>query len=90
MQLNNIFRSYSFRLVLFGICLFAASGIAILAFVYWRTSTVIVQELDDSLREEAFELTQRFRDGGVSALVKEIDLRSAGPSIVSPSLMTSP
>lgn len=79
MLLTDQFRSYSFRLVLLAIALFSAPGFATLAFVHWRTSTLIVQEVDDSLREEMFELAQRFDESGISALIDALSVRASGP-----------
>lgn len=77
-QLTSLFRSYAFRRVFLAICLVAGSGIVTLAFVYWRTSTLITQNIDNSLRDEMFELAQRFRDSGLSALTNAIAVRTAG------------
>ncbi|HSF18034.1 MAG TPA: HAMP domain-containing sensor histidine kinase [Vicinamibacteria bacterium] len=80
-----LLRSSSFRLALAYGTLFAASALAILAFVYLATTRYMQQQADETIEAEIQGLAERYRLTGLSGLTslirQRLDRSPAGSSI---------
>ncbi len=83
MNLRNLLRTSTFRLVALYLFLFAASSGAVLGYIYWNTAGLLERQTDDTIRAEITGLAEQYGQGGLRRLVQTIDIRSrdAGDSI---------
>ncbi|MBI1214156.1 MAG: HAMP domain-containing protein [Alphaproteobacteria bacterium] len=81
MPLLELFRTATFRLAFTYVCLFAASVILLLGFIYWRTSAFIQRQADETIAAEIVGLAEQYRRRGVEGLRQVIVERSARAGI---------
>ncbi len=78
MQLRTrLLRTSTFRLAVAYTLVFAASGFAILAFIYWATTSLMDRGIVEAINAETEELARQYRLGGLPVLVAEVDRRGA-------------
>ncbi len=77
MRRTNVLRTSTFRLAVAYTLVFAASGIAVLAFIYWATTSLMDRGIVDAINAETEELARQYRLGGLPVLVAEVDRRGA-------------
>ena len=78
MSTTRLLRTSTFRLSLLYICLFGASVLVLLAFIYWTTVRVIDRQTTDTIEAEIRGLDEQYRARGIRRLVAVIEERS-GP-----------
>ena len=78
MSTTRLLRTSTFRLSLLYICLFGASVLVLLAFIYWTTGRVIDRQTTDTIEAEIRGLAEQYRARGIRQLVAVIEERS-GP-----------
>ena len=78
MSTARLLRTSTFRLSLLYVCLFGASVLVLLAFIYWTTVRVIDRQTSDTIEAEARGLAEQYRARGVGRLIAVIEERS-GP-----------
>jgi len=72
-------RTNAFRLAALYFLLFAASVIALLAFVYVSTRDFIERQTEATIRAETRGLTEHYREHGLAGLIEVIVARTSGP-----------
>ena len=77
MRRTNVLRTSTFRLAVAYTLVFAASGIAVLAFIYWATTSLMDRGIVEAINAETEELARQYRLGGLPVLVAEVDRRGA-------------
>ncbi len=70
--IRPILRSATFRLAALYTVLFTVSVAGLLGFVYYATAGYLSRQTDAAIASEVAELADRFRNGGVGALAREI------------------
>lgn len=75
--LSRLLRSTTLRVVLLYMALFAVSVAALLAFVHYTTAGYLSRQTDAAIAAETAELANRFRQGGMRALAREISNKAA-------------
>lgn len=75
--LRRLLRSTTLRVALMYMALFAVSVAALLAFVHYTTAGYLSRQTDAAIGAETAELANRFRQGGISALAREISNKAA-------------
>ena len=78
MPTGRLLRTSTFRLSLLYVCLFGASVLVLLAFIYWTTGRVIDRQTADTIEAEVRGLAEQYRARGIRQLVAVIEERS-GP-----------
>jgi len=77
--------SSTFRLALLYMLLFSSSVLVLLGFIYWSTVSYISAQTDETIEIEILDLTDRYRNAGLSALVQllteRLSRRPAGASV---------
>lgn len=83
MPLLELFRTATFRLAFTYVCLFAASVILLLGFIYWRMSGFMLHQSDETIEAEVKGLAEQYNRLGVNGLRQIIMERSgrASPSL---------
>ena len=77
MRLRPVLRSAIVRLAALYTLLFTISVVGLLGFVYYATAGYLARQTDAAIAAEVAELANRYRNGGVSALAREISNKSA-------------
>lgn len=77
MRRTRLFRTASFRLAALYLALFAASTVALGAFVYWSIRREILADFDEGIVEEREVLKHIFASRGRDALTSILDARAA-------------
>lgn len=67
-RLLDLFQTATFRLAFAYLCLFAASVILLLAFIYWRTAGFMRSQVEQTVRAEAQGLVEQYRRRGFPGL----------------------
>ncbi len=75
---TRLLRTSTFRLSLLYVCLFGASVLVLLAFIYWTTVRVIDEQTEATIEAEVRGLAEQYRARGIRQLVAVIEERS-GP-----------
>ncbi|HEY4250744.1 MAG TPA: HAMP domain-containing sensor histidine kinase [Roseomonas sp.] len=73
----GLLRSAGARFALIFAITFVAAAIAFTAVLWWGTAGALDRQTDAAVRADALALSERWRDGGVSALVEGIEDRLA-------------
>ncbi len=83
MPLLRILNTTTFRLALAYMVLFALSGLALIAIVYWSTASFMARQTDATVAAEIRGLEEQFRTGGIQRVIAVIQSRSraAGDSL---------
>ncbi len=68
-------RSTVLRLAIGYAVLFAGSALALAGYVYWTTESYLARQTDKTILASADGLIERFRSGGVAALMRAIETR---------------
>lgn len=75
--LRRLLRSTTLRVALLYMALFAVSVAALLAFIHYTTAGYLSRQTDAAIAAETAELANRFRQGGIGALAREISNKAA-------------
>jgi signal transduction histidine kinase len=70
-----VIRSTVLRLAIGYAVLFAGSALALAGYVYWTTESYLARQTDKTILASADGLIERFRSGGVAALMRAIETR---------------
>lgn len=79
MPLIKLLKTSTFRLAVIYLALFAASAIALLAYVYWNTAGFLARQTDEAVEAEIAGLAEQYRQGGLPLLVHTVIQRSRDP-----------
>lgn len=83
-------RSSTFRLALLYMLLFGTSVLVLLGFIYWSTVSYISAQTDETIDIEILDLTERYRNAGLSGLTQLLTERlSRQPAGASVYLLTN-
>jgi signal transduction histidine kinase len=79
----ELFRTATFRLAFTYVCLFAASVILLLGFIYWRMSGFMLHQSDETIEAEVKGLAEQYNRRGIEGLRQLVTERSgrASPSL---------
>ena len=77
MPFLELFRTATFRLAFTYVCLFAASVILLLGFIYWRVSGFMLHQSDETIKAEIVGLGEQYRRRGIEGLRQIVMERSA-------------
>jgi hypothetical protein len=77
--LIKLLKTSTFRLAVIYLALFAASAIALLAYVYWNTAGFLARQTDEAVEAEIAGLAEQYRQGGLPLLVHTVIQRSRDP-----------
>jgi signal transduction histidine kinase len=72
-----VIRSTVLRLAIGYAVLFAGSALVLAGYIYWTTESYLARQTDKTIVASADGLLERFRSGGVTALVRAIETRLA-------------
>jgi len=82
---TRFLRSSTFRLALLYMLLFSTSVLMLLGFIYWSTVSYIYAQTDETIDIEILDLTERYRNAGLSGLTQllteRLSRRPAGASV---------
>ncbi|MCG6865108.1 MAG: HAMP domain-containing histidine kinase [Thiogranum sp.] len=82
---TRFLRSSTFRLALLYMLLFSTSVLMLLGFIYWSTVSYISAQTDETIDIEILDLTERYRNAGLSGLTQllseRLSRRPAGASV---------
>ena len=76
-RLRNALRTSAFRLTILYTAVFAASVLVLLAFLYWRTVTLIDRQARDTIEAEIRGLAEQYDQRGLPGLIELIRQRAA-------------
>lgn len=76
-NLPKLFRTTAFRVALLYAALFGFSGLAALAFVYWTTTSYLIEQTDTLIRAEMDVLHETYQHAGLDNLRSSIMERSS-------------
>jgi len=72
-----VIRSTVLRLAIGYAVLFAGSALVLAGYIYWTTESYLARQTDKTIVASADGLLERFRSGGIAALVRAIETRLA-------------
>jgi signal transduction histidine kinase len=75
-RLRNTLRTSAFRLTLLYSGVFAASVLAVLAFIYWQTVALIDRQAEQTIEAETRGLAEQYQRRGLTGLVEVIRQRT--------------
>ena len=78
--MSRLLRTNAFRLAALYLALFAASVLALLAFIYFSTAGFIERQTEATIDAEITGLREEYADRGLAGLVEIIQTRSAAPN----------
>ncbi len=73
--LPRLFRTFTFRLALLYISLFASSVLLLLVFLYWATAGYMAQQLEETIAVEVRSLAEHYERNGATGLMRLIEQR---------------
>lgn len=76
MRPNRLIRSSIFRLALVYLCLFSASVLLLVGFIYWSTTDSLTRQIDATIDAEITGLAEQFNQRGLLGLIRAIQRRS--------------
>ena len=88
--MTRLLRTNTFRLAALYLVLFAASVLALLAFIYFSMAGFIEQQAEATIRAEMRGLREQYDQRGLTGLVAVVQARSAAPRGNSLYLITDP
>lgn len=68
-------KTYSFRLALWYVGLFAVSATAVFAFIWWAGVTFMLKQTDEIIDSEVLSLMEQYEERGLAALAMQISTR---------------
>jgi signal transduction histidine kinase len=68
-------KTYSFRLALWYVGLFAVSATAVFAFIWWAGVTFMLKQTDEIIESEVWSLMEQYEERGLAALAMQISGR---------------
>ncbi|GFK95579.1 Signal transduction histidine-protein kinase/phosphatase MprB [Fundidesulfovibrio magnetotacticus] len=71
----KLLKTFSFRLALWYVALFAGSATVVFAFIWWAAVTFMVGQTDDSIESEIWNLAEQYDERGLAALSMQISTR---------------
>jgi len=77
--LTKLFRTTTFRLSLTYLALFSAAAILAISYIYWNTTVLLSQQLNQTIDAELKGLAEQYRAGGLNQLVRTVAARSETP-----------
>jgi signal transduction histidine kinase len=77
--LTKLFRTTTFRLSLTYLALFSTAAILAIAYIYWNTTVLLSQQLNQTIDAELKGLAEQYRGGGLDQLVRIVAERSQTP-----------
>jgi signal transduction histidine kinase len=77
--LTRLLRTTAFRLSLIYLGLFATAAAAAVGYIYYKTNTLLTEQLQDALQAEFDSLNDRYRQSGLDGLRRAIASRSETP-----------
>ena len=81
MPFLDLFRTATFRLAFTYVCLFAASVILLLGFIYWRTAGFLLRQADETISAEVVGLAEQYKRRGLEGLRQIVVERSSRASL---------
>lgn len=73
---RRLFHSRIFRLAVIYLCLFTASVLGLLGFIYWSATESVTRQIDSTINAEITGLSEQFDQRGLIGLVQAIDRRA--------------
>src|SRR5215467_13324007 len=77
--LTKLYRTTTFRLSLTYLALFSTAAILAIAYIYWNTTVLLSQQLNQTIDAELKGLAEQYRGGGLDQLVRIVAERSQTP-----------
>ncbi len=75
-QHRRLFHSRIFRLAVIYLCLFTASVLGLLGFIYWSATESVTRQIDSTINAEITGLSEQFNQRGLIGLVQAIERRA--------------
>lgn len=76
MQTPRLFRTWTFQIAVLYLCLYSATLVMLVAFIYWSTVGLIDKQVSNTIDAEIRGLAEQYRDEGIGRLVEVILERS--------------
>lgn len=73
---TRLFRTSTFRIAIVYLAVFGATLVGVLGFIYWSTSDLIDQQMNQTIRAEIRGLSEQYRDEGLTRLIEVVRERS--------------
>ncbi len=73
---RRLFHSRIFRLTVIYLCLFTASVLGLLGFIYWSATESVTRQIDSTINAEITGLAEQFNQRGLIGLVQAIERRA--------------
>ena len=73
---RRLFHSRIFRLALIYLCVFTASVLGLLGFIYWSATESVTRQIDSTINAEITGLAEQFNQRGLIGLVQAIERRA--------------
>lgn len=73
---RRLFHSRIFRLAVIYLCLFTASVLGLLGFIYWSATESVTRQIDSTINAEITGLAEQFNQRGLIGLVQAIERRA--------------
>jgi hypothetical protein len=77
--LGKLLRTTAFQLTLVYLTFFALFAAFLLGYFYWKTDSLITEQLTQTVDAEITGLSEQYRQGGIRRLVLVVDARSRRP-----------
>lgn len=77
---SRLLRTSSFRIAVFYLLLLSGTLLALIAFVYWSTASLVDRQMKETVEAEISGLADEYRDEGLPRLVEAIGERSGSGS----------
>jgi signal transduction histidine kinase len=77
--LTKLFRTTTFRLSLTYLALFSAAAILVIFYIYWNTTVLLSQQVNQTIDAELTGLAEQYTAGGLDQLVRTVAARSQTP-----------
>ncbi len=76
----KLLKTFSFRLALWYVGLFAVSATVVFGFIYWAAVTFMLRQTDEIIETETWQLVEQYDDRGLAALSMQISSRQRSES----------
>ncbi|WP_282607575.1 sensor histidine kinase KdpD [Pelagibius sp. Alg239-R121] len=73
---RRLFHSRIFRLALIYLCLFTASVLGLLGFIYWSATESVTRQIDSTIDAEITGLAEQYNQRGLVGLIQAIERRA--------------
>lgn len=71
----NLLKTFSFRLALWYVALFAISATVVFGFIWWAAVTFMMRQTDEIIESEVWSLVEQYDERGLAALSMQISSR---------------